>query len=114
MAQSTIQRKQLLEAVLDSRHLTRVDVREITLAPGQLAGRHLHPCPVVGYILNGTAIYQLEGEEEKLLPTGSAFYEPSKVIVAQFGNASSDAPMTFIAFYLLDGDEELIVMLDQK
>jgi quercetin dioxygenase-like cupin family protein len=108
----TIQRKQLLLAELGTWSVSSVDVQEITMEPGQQAGRHLHPCVVVGYIVSGTAVYQIEGEDAQVLPAGSAFYEPAEKIVAKFGNASETEPMTFVAFYLKDGDQELIRMLD--
>jgi quercetin dioxygenase-like cupin family protein len=112
MDHQTIQRKQLMMAALGARNVTTVDVRQIRLEPGQQTGRHLHPCPVVGYIIEGTALYQVEGEATKTLPAGSAFYEPAEVVIAQFGNASVSVPMTFVAFYLLDGEQSLIEMLD--
>jgi quercetin dioxygenase-like cupin family protein len=113
-ASPTIERQQLLNAVLENRNVTNVDIRRITLGPAQKAGRHLHPCPVVGYIASGTAFYQIEDEAAELLPVGSAFYEPAGRVIADFGNASDTTPMTFIAFYLLDGDQELITMLEPK
>jgi quercetin dioxygenase-like cupin family protein len=112
MPQPTIDRQQLLAAALGARNVTKVDIRRITLAPGQKSGRHLHPCPVVGYIASGTAYCQIEGEAAELLPVGSAFYEPAERVIADFGNASELQPMTFIAFYLLDGEQPLIEMLD--
>jgi quercetin dioxygenase-like cupin family protein len=111
MSQPAIERQQLLRAAFESRNVSTVDVRRITLAPGQTAGRHLHACPVVGYIASGTAFCQIEGEPAVLLPVGAAFYEPAEKIIADFGNASDVTPMTFIAFYLLDGEQELITML---
>jgi quercetin dioxygenase-like cupin family protein len=112
MSQQAIQRKQLLTAVLGGRNVTTVDVRTIRLEPGQQSGRHLHPCAVVGYIAEGEATYQIEGKAVQALPTGAAFYEPADTVIANFGNASASDPMTFIAFYLLDGDQELIKMLN--
>ncbi len=109
---SSIERQQLLNAVLGSRSVTDVDVRKITLAPGQKAGRHLHPCAVVGYIASGTAVCQVEGHGAELLPVGSAFYEPADTVIEEFGNASDVTPLTFIAFYLLDGQQDLITMLN--
>jgi quercetin dioxygenase-like cupin family protein len=111
MSQQTIPRKQLLLASLGSRNVTSVDVREIRMEPGQQAGRHLHPCAVVGYIVEGAAVFRVEGEPEPSFPAGSAFYEPADTIIANFGNASCLEPMTFVAFYLLDGEQELIRML---
>ena len=112
MGQQTIQRKQLFQAALDNRNVSTVDVREIRLEPGQQSGRHLHPCAVLGYIVAGIAVYQIEGKDVQMLPAGSAFYEPADAITANFGNASDSEPMTFVAFYLLDGEQELIRMLD--
>src|ERR1700752_2846750 len=80
--------------------------------PGQQSGRHLHPCAVLGYIVEGTATYEIEGEAKQILSAGSAFHEPAGAIIANFGNASASEPMTFVAFYLLNGDQELIQMLD--
>jgi quercetin dioxygenase-like cupin family protein len=113
MAHQTIQRKQLLTAALGARNVTSVDVREIRLEAGQQTGRHLHPCPVLGYIVEGTALYQVEGQPAKTLVAGSAFYEPAEVVIAEFSNASDSVPMTFVAFYLLDGEQSLIEMLDR-
>jgi quercetin dioxygenase-like cupin family protein len=112
MNQSAIQRKQLLKAVLGNRNVTSADVREIRLEPGQQSGRHLHPCAVLGYIVAGTAVYQVEGEAEEILPAGSAFYEPATTVIANFGNASDSESMVFVACYLLDGEQELIRILD--
>jgi len=114
MSQLTIDRQQLLAAALGRRSVSKVDVRRITLAPGQTTGRHLHPCPVAGCIASGTAFCQVEGEAAELLPVGSAFHEPAGRVIADFGNASDVTPLTFIAFYLLDGDQELITMLESN
>jgi quercetin dioxygenase-like cupin family protein len=76
MSQQTIQRKQLLTAVLGNRNVTSADVREIRLDPGQQSGRHVHPCAVLGYIVAGTAVYQVEGETEQVLSAGSASMKP--------------------------------------
>ncbi|HTW48572.1 MAG TPA: cupin domain-containing protein [Acidobacteriaceae bacterium] len=114
MNNSTIQRKPLMKAALDSRQISTVDAREIRFAPGQQTGRHLHPCTVVGYVVEGTAAFQIEGEIEQILPAGSAFHEPRGTVIADFRNASDSAPMTFITFYLLDGQQELITMLETR
>jgi quercetin dioxygenase-like cupin family protein len=111
MNQPAIQRKQILNAVLGNRNVTAADVREIRLEPGQQSGRHLHPCEVLGYIVAGTAVYQVEGQAEQTLPAGSGFYEAADTVIANFGNASDTEAMTFVAFYLLDGEQELIRML---
>jgi quercetin dioxygenase-like cupin family protein len=111
MQTDRIQRKHLLTAEMDPRNLTAVDVREIQLEPGEQSGRHLHPCAVVGLVTEGAATYEIEGEPAIKLPAGSAFYEPADTVIVNFGNASDREPLKFVAFYLLDGEQELIQML---
>ncbi|ODU55184.1 MAG: hypothetical protein BGO25_13330 [Acidobacteriales bacterium 59-55] len=115
MAEDAIRRRPLLDAMLGSRTVTHVDVREIVFHPSQQTGRHSHPCPVVGYIAEGTALFQREEEAEPhTLAAGSAFYEPANAVIARFDNASATEPMKFIAYYLLNGEQELIRMLPQE
>ena len=111
MGITTIFRKPLLHATFPAQPVTSVDVREITFQPDQQTGRHKHPCPVIGYIAEGSAILQIEGQPPQQLPTGSSFYEPANVVIARFDNASATAAMKFIAFYLLNGEQALIEML---
>jgi quercetin dioxygenase-like cupin family protein len=114
MNTNEIVRRPLLSAVLGQRNVSRVEVREIIFQPGQQTGLHLHPCPVVGYIAEGTALFQRSDEAEaQTLAAGSAFYEPADVTILRFDNASATEPMRFIAFYLLDGEQELIQMLPE-
>lgn len=55
----------------------------------------------MSHVARGTIQFQLEGQPATLLPEGSAFLEPANATVVRFDNASTDAPATFIAFYLL-------------
>jgi len=49
------------------------EVREINFAPGQETGRHLHPCAVVGYIGEGSAVIQIEGGAAQSLDASQLF-----------------------------------------
>jgi quercetin dioxygenase-like cupin family protein len=111
MEQKIIDRKPLLNAAIPGRTITSVDIREITFQAGQQTGTHTHPCPVVGYIASGTALLEVQGQPPQKLLAGSAFYEPADTVILRFDNASASAPLTFIAYYLLDGQQELIHML---
>jgi quercetin dioxygenase-like cupin family protein len=105
-------RKQLLSALFGERSVSRVDVREITFQPGQTTPRHLHPCPVFGYIASGSVLFRREGQEKPtLLETGSAFYEPADTVIANFDNASQTEPTIFIACYLLKKEEKEFIQL---
>jgi quercetin dioxygenase-like cupin family protein len=88
-----------------------VDVREIQFQPGQQTGRHYHPCPVIGYVVAGTAELEIEGQPPQRLPAGTVFHEPAHAVIARFDNVSATEPMTFIACYLLSADEALIEMM---
>ncbi len=113
MGNNAIIRKPLLSAPLGTRTVTSVDVREITFAPGQQTGKHKHPCTVIGFVAEGAAVLEVEGEQPQQLPAGSSFYEPAETVILRFDNVSSSAPMKFIAHYLLDGKQELIEMLPE-
>ncbi len=108
MAEDPVMRTDLMTAFLDGRSVSRVDIKQITLSPGQAAPRHYHPCPVVGYVAAGTLLFQAEGSEPVTIPQGGAFFEPAGHTILHFDNASSTEPMTFIAFYLRAGEEEII------
>jgi quercetin dioxygenase-like cupin family protein len=109
-----IVRKPLLTAQLASAKLCgRIEVKEITFAPDQKTGLHLHPVPVIGYIAKGEFLFQVEGEAGRTLQAGDPFFEPADTRVLHFDNASETAPGTFIAFYLMGAeDSELITMLE--
>ncbi|HUA05987.1 MAG TPA: cupin domain-containing protein [Solirubrobacteraceae bacterium] len=90
----------------------RIETARVELAPSQAAGRHFHPCHVVGYIVAGTIRFQIAGETEAILEAGAAFHEPAGLEIAHFDNASDSLPATFVACYLLPpGETRLIEML---
>jgi mannose-6-phosphate isomerase-like protein (cupin superfamily) len=105
-----IERRPLLGVALADWKTTKVDVRALRFAPGQATGVHSHPGHVVGYIVEGTAILEVEGQPEQRLGTGAAFHEPAGARILRFDNASAEHPLRFIAIYLLSGDQPLIEM----
>ena len=114
MSQTTIVRRELLAADLNNKNVTRVDVREIVFEPGQETGLHKHPCPVFGYIAEGEAVLEIQGDPAQKLPAGSAFYEPAGKVITRFDNASPCEKMRFICYYLLEGKQQLIEMLSPE
>ena len=109
-----ITRKPLLNASLETpKSIERIEIKQIDFAPSQATGLHYHPCPVVGYIAKGSVRFQVEGQQERILHVGDAFFEPPNTKILSFDNASSTEPMTFIAHYLLGvGEDELIHMIE--
>lgn len=111
MSQENVSRKDLLTANLPGQFVSKVGIKEVCIPAGGRAAYHSHPCPVVGYVASGTLLFQAEGGEPEVLKTGSAFYEPKNLPVVHFDNASATEPLVFIAFYLLEGTEQLITLL---
>ncbi|REC50121.1 cupin domain-containing protein [Chryseobacterium pennipullorum] len=108
--QKTISRKELLKTAVDQ-NVKSIEVQEITMAAGQGAPEHLHPCPVLGIIKSGEVVFQIEGQEKVILHEGDAFYEPKHVKILHFDNASKEKPLVFMAMYLKEGNEENIKLL---
>jgi quercetin dioxygenase-like cupin family protein len=116
MPESTkIERRALLAVVMDGvQSIERVEAKSITLAPAQRTGLHVHPCTVVGYVVEGAITFQIEGQPAKILKQGDAFHEAFGTRILSFDNASETASATFIAFYLLGpGEDRLIEMLER-
>jgi quercetin dioxygenase-like cupin family protein len=95
-----ITRTVLLDAKLAEPVITgRVEIRELRILPGYAAGLHVHNGPVVGSILAGSAVYQIQGQPATVLQPGDVFYEPEGVRIARF-DAGTDG-VTFLGYFLL-------------
>lgn len=114
MTTPSVSRKDLLTTSLVSdKTISKIEIKEITVGPMVKAPLHLHPCPVVGVVMEGGIAFQIEGEPVQRLQAGDAFYEPANVRVARFDNEGA-VPAKFVAFYLRGNDrQELIRLLPQ-
>jgi NAD(P)H-dependent FMN reductase/quercetin dioxygenase-like cupin family protein len=114
MPDDPVVRTPLLTAFLaGTKTVERVEVRQIRMAPGLASGLHLHPCPVIGIVTEGSVLFQVEGQEGRVLKPGDAFFEPANVEVPHFDALEEGA--AFVAHYLLGpGESELIRMLEQR
>ncbi|WP_235038384.1 cupin domain-containing protein [Kibdelosporangium aridum] len=70
----------------------------ITLPPGSPgAPPHRHSGPAYGYVVKGEIMFELEGEPERVVKAGEAFWEPGgDVIHYQDGNNLADAESAFV------------------
>jgi len=94
------------------KHTGHVEIREIRIAPGHPAGRHVHNGPVVGSILDGSVVFQVTGQPASVLRAGDVFFEPEGEQIARFD--AGDDGVTFLAYFLLaDGEAAQLEMLDQ-
>jgi quercetin dioxygenase-like cupin family protein len=90
----------------------RLEAYRVELPPGQPAGPHLHPGPVTGYVESGLIAYERDGQPVRELRPGDVFFEPAGETIRRFDNLSATQPATFIAFYLLSGDQPLILPIE--
>lgn len=113
MALSDIIRRALLTAQIDgTKTIDRVEVQAISFPANQQSPVHLHPCPVVGLVTEGTIRFQIDGQESQDLHAGDAFFEPAHTRILHFD--ALDGPASFVAYYLLSQDDsDLIVILPQ-
>jgi quercetin dioxygenase-like cupin family protein len=101
-------RETLLDAQLVRPQTTaHVEIRRIRIVPGFAAGLHSHNGPVLGSILEGSAIYQVEGEDEQVLHVGDVFVEQQGARIARFD--AGDEGVTFLGYFLLGADEAPII-----
>ena len=91
--------------------IDRIEAHRITLPPGQVVGRHSHVGGVVGVVLEGAVLFEVDGQEATTLYGGDVFYEPPGATINHFDNASDSAPVVFLAFYPLSGDQPLLTMV---
>lgn len=108
-ADSQERSSKLLTANFESRQVVQVEVGDFHFKPGQIAPIHTHTAPAVGYVAKGEIIYQIEGEEPRILREGDAFYEPAGPRILRFDNASATEKAIFLDFNLERVGEPFIV-----
>ena len=89
----------------------------IELSPGTPGTRpHRHTGPVFGYMLEGEMIFELEGEPERVIRAGEAFWEPGgDVIHYQAANNLSDAWSRFVVTMIgVPGEPMLTLVSDDE
>jgi quercetin dioxygenase-like cupin family protein len=93
---------------LNGDHL-QVSMVEVRYGPGESSQQHSHPCPVVGYVVEGAYRTQVKGEPEKIYKAGESFYEAPNGVHLVSENASSTEPVRFLAYFICDHDTPLSV-----
>ncbi len=80
---------------------------EVTYGPGESSSPHTHPCPIVGYVLEGTVRMRVAGSPEAVYKAGQAFYEEANVNHIVSANASHTRRARFLAFFVCDHEAPL-------
>ncbi len=93
---------------LSGDHLKAVMV-EVRYGPGGASAPHSHPCPVIGYVVEGAIRTQVKGGPETIYKAGESFYEAPNGVHLVSANASSAEPAKFIAYFVCDHETPLSV-----
>jgi quercetin dioxygenase-like cupin family protein len=93
---------------MDGAHLN-VKLVEVNYAPGASSPAHSHPCPVIGYVVEGALRFQVQGELEIIYKAGETFYEAPNGVHLVSANASTTAPAKLLAYFVCDHETPLSV-----
>lgn len=75
---------------------------EVQVLPGGASAPHRHDANVLVYVLEGSLVMQVEGQEPVTIGPGETFYEGPDDVHLQSANASSTQPARFLAFLVKD------------
>lgn len=80
---------------------------EVTYGPGGSSPPHRHPCPVVGYVVEGALRVRVNDGAEVIVRAGDGFYEAPNDLHAVSANASRTEPVKFLAYFTCDREAPL-------
>jgi quercetin dioxygenase-like cupin family protein len=76
---------------------------------------HRHSGPVFGYMLEGEMIFELEGESERVIKAGEAFWEPGgDVIHYRSANNLPDRVSKFLVVMVCAPGREMLVLVSPE
>lgn len=77
---------------------------------------HRHPGgPAFGFVLDGEMVFELEGDEPRVVKAGEAFWEPGgDVIHYRDGNNRDDVPVRFTVTMVCDPNQPMLVLVDDE
>lgn len=92
----------------------RASLVEVTYAPGASSSPHVHRCPVIGHIVSGSLRTRSDGDVEHVYHAGESFKEDAGQAHLVSANASDSVPVTFLAYFVCDGDGPRTVALTKE
>ncbi len=90
--QEPVKRTELLKTDLVGTEGKEAFLNLTEIAPGAKVGKHYHPSQAFFYVLEGSGIWELEGQPPFTRKQGGVFYEEPKQ-VHSLKNASTSAPL---------------------
>jgi quercetin dioxygenase-like cupin family protein len=98
---------------MEGSHLA-VTVLEVSYRPGGSSPPHSHPCPVIGYVVEGALRVQVKGQSGLTYRAGESFYEAPDGVHLVSANASDTEPVRFLAYFACDRDAPLSVAVPES
>jgi quercetin dioxygenase-like cupin family protein len=88
----------------------------VTFPPGDPGTPpHRHPGPAFGYVVEGEMRLEVEGEPERVVRAGEAFWEPGgDVIHYQDGNNRADSWVRFVVTLLCAPSQPTLTLVDDE
>ena len=74
-----------------------VNVNWVDYPPGRVGSPHRHPGFTLVYVLEGSVVAKITGQEERTFKTGEMFYEPPGSVHEVSRNASQTQPARLLA-----------------
>ena len=99
---AAVKRAEILRHLLPDVPGKEVTVVTVYYPPGGGSPPHRHPGSVVGYVLEGALVMQMEGHPPVTYHTGESFYEAPNQLHAVSRNASATRPARLLAFVITD------------
>ena len=75
------------------------------IAPGGATGRHTHPGPEIGYVLEGTTTLEIDGQPPRVLKAGDSYVIPAGTI--HNAKVIGDKPGVVLATYVVEKGKPL-------
>ena len=93
-----------------TRELPQIPGKEVVMLtvsylPGGASLPHRHDAEVFVYVLEGSVVMQIDGQETVTLGAGQTFHEGPTDIHRQSANASATQPAKFLVFIIKDKDK---------
>lgn len=89
----------------------------ITLPPGDPgAPPHRHPGPIYGYVTEGEILFELEGQEPRVLKAGDALFEPGGDVIHLQGanNLADRRSQIVVTMFALPGTPVLTMVSPEE
>jgi quercetin dioxygenase-like cupin family protein len=81
----------------------------VDFQPGGQVGKHTHPGEEIGYVLEGTLEFEMEGKPKTTLKAGEAFFVPAGTVHAA-KNAGA-TPAKVLATYVVEKGKPLATLV---